>query len=183
MSLTAGPPSSSIAVKQYYMYITGLRHFRDVDRTFNNSLNSFSHAQWSHSLPCFRRAQHRYVIASIIFHVRPKKVDKNTKLMLDSNIPNTPFNPELIFEIERIHNFHANPSLRSFKLLGIHFDEHLNFNANTNALISKLSRSIFFINRVKHTLTPKALKSLLYMCVMCQLFWASHIYWGEPCSG
>jgi hypothetical protein len=80
--------------------------------------------------------------------------------MLDSNIPNTSFNPELIFEIQRIHNSHANPSLRSFKLLGIHFDEHLNFNANTNALISKVSRSIFFITRVKHTLTPKALKSL-----------------------
>jgi hypothetical protein len=47
----------------------------------------------------------------IIFHVPPKKVDQNTKLMLDSNIPNTPFNPELIFEIERIHNSHANPSL------------------------------------------------------------------------
>ncbi len=64
MSLTAGPPSSSIAVKQYYMHITGLRHFRDVDCTFNNSLNSFSHAKWSLSLPRFRRAQHRYVAAS-----------------------------------------------------------------------------------------------------------------------
>jgi hypothetical protein len=46
------------------MYITGLRHFRDVKHTFNNSLNSCSHAQWSHSLPRFRRAQHRNVAAS-----------------------------------------------------------------------------------------------------------------------
>ena len=106
----------------------------------------------------------------------PKKVDKNTKLMLDSNIPNTPFNPDLIFEIERIHNSHANPSLRSFKLLGIHFDEHLNFNANTNALISKLSRSIFFINRVKHTLTPKALKSLYTSFFHSHLLYCTNIY-------
>jgi hypothetical protein len=112
----------------------------------------------------------------IIFHVPPKKVDQNTKLMLDSNIPNTPFNPELIFEIERIHNSHANPSLRSFKLLGIHFDEHLNFNANTNALISKLSRSIFFINRVKHTLTPKALKSLYISFFHSHLLYCTNIY-------
>ena len=44
--------------------------------------------------------------------------------------------------------------------LGIHLDENLSFNANTTALIGKLSRSIFFLNRVKHTLSQKALKSL-----------------------
>ena len=82
----------------------------------------------------------------------------------------------LIFEIERIHNSHANPSLRSFKLLGIHFDEHLNFNANTNALIRKLSRSIFFINRVKHTLTPKALKSLYTSFFHSHLLYCTNIY-------
>jgi hypothetical protein len=96
--------------------------------------------------------------------------------MLDSNIPNTPFNPELIFEIERIHNSHANPSLRSFKLLGIHFDEHLNFNANTNALFSKISCSIFFIYRVKHTLTPKALKSLYNSFFHSHLLYCTNIY-------
>ncbi len=96
--------------------------------------------------------------------------------MLDSNIPNTPFNPDLIFKIERIHNSHANASLRSFKLLGIHFDEHLTFNANTNALISKLSRSIFFINRVKHTLTPKALKSLYTSFFHSHLLYCTNIY-------
>jgi hypothetical protein len=112
----------------------------------------------------------------IIFHVPPKKVDKNIVLTLDSNIPNTPFNPDLIFEIERIHNSHANPSLRSFKLLGIYFDEHLNFNANTQALISKLSRSIFFINRAKHTLTPKALKALYTSFFHSHLLYCTNIY-------
>jgi hypothetical protein len=96
----------------------------------------------------------------IIFHVPSKKVDKNEVLRLDLNIPDTPFDPNLILEIERIHNSHANPSLRSFKLLGIHFDEHMNYKANTQALIIKISGSIFFINRAKHTLTPKALKAL-----------------------
>jgi hypothetical protein len=112
----------------------------------------------------------------IIFHVPSKKVDKNVTLQLDSNLPNTPFDPNLIFEIERIHNSHANPSLRSFKLLGIHFDEHLNFNANTQALISKLSRSIFFINRAKHTLTPKALKALYTSFFHSHLLYCTNIY-------
>ncbi len=61
MSLSAGPPSSSLAVEAYFMHITGLRHFRDIKHTFNYSLNSCSHAQWSLSLPRFWRAQHRYV--------------------------------------------------------------------------------------------------------------------------
>ena len=39
------PPSLFLAVEPYYMYITGLRHFRDVKHTFNNSLNSCSHGQ------------------------------------------------------------------------------------------------------------------------------------------
>jgi hypothetical protein len=93
----------------------------------------------------------------IVFHVPSKKVDNSIKLMLDTNTDNSHPVPSLISEIERIHNGHANPSLRSFKLLGIYFDEHMNFSANSNALTSKLSHTIFFLNRVKHTLTPKAL--------------------------
>ena len=96
MSLTAGPPSSSLALKQYYMYITGLRHFRDVDRTFNNSLNSFSHAQWSHSLPRFRRAQHRYVAASwkkpFCFSFPPENSrikDRKSRCRYQNNLPVT----------------------------------------------------------------------------------------------
>ena len=75
----------------------------------------------------------------IVFHVPSKKVDNSIKLMLDTNTDNSLPDPSLISEIERIHNGHANPSLRSFKLLGIYFDEHMNFNANSNALTSKLS--------------------------------------------
>jgi len=112
----------------------------------------------------------------IIFHVPSKKVDISAKLMLDSNLPNTPHKPELVTEIERIHNHHANPSLRSFKLLGIYFDEHLNFNANSTALSSKLSRSIFFLNRVKHTLTPKALKSLYTSFFHSHLLYCTNIF-------
>jgi hypothetical protein len=86
----------------------------------------------------------------IVFHVPSKKVDNSIKLMLDTNTDTSHPDPSLISEIERIHNGHAYPSLRSFKLLGIYFDEHMNFNANYNALTSKLSRAIFFLNTHSH---------------------------------
>jgi len=95
-----------------------------------------------------------------IFHVPSKKIDVVPVLCFDNNLPDTPHNPSLVSELARIHNTHENPSSRSFKLLGIHLDENLSFNADTTALIGKLSRSIFFLNRVKHTLSQKALKYL-----------------------
>jgi hypothetical protein len=52
----------------------------------------------------------------------------------------------------------------------------MNFNANTHALISKLSHSIFFINRAKHTLTPKALKALYTSFSHSHLLYCTNIY-------
>jgi sarcosine oxidase/L-pipecolate oxidase len=112
----------------------------------------------------------------IIFHVPAKKVDNSLTLCIDTNLPNTPHKPELVTEIERIHNNHTNPNSRSFKLLGIYFDENLSFNHNTTALISKLSRAIFFLNRVKHTLTPTALKSLYTSFFHSHLLYCANIY-------
>jgi len=112
----------------------------------------------------------------IIFHVPSKKVDPDVTLCFDTNLPNTPHNPALVTQIERIHNNHVNPKQQSFKLLGIYFDENLSFNHNTTALTSKLSRSIFFLNRVKHTLTPKALKSLYTSFFHSHLLYCTNIY-------
>jgi hypothetical protein len=112
----------------------------------------------------------------IIFHVPSKKIDVVPVLCFDNNLPGTPHDPSLVTQLERIHNTHENPSSRSFKLLGIHFDENLSFNANTTALISKLSRSIFFLNRVKHTLSQKALKSLYTSFFHSHLLYCTNIY-------
>jgi hypothetical protein len=97
-------------------------------------------------------------------------------LCFDNNLPGTPHDPSLVTQLERIHNTHENPSSRSFKLLGIHLDENLSFNANTTALIGKLSRSIFFLNRVKHTLSQKALKSLYTSFFHSHLLYCTNIY-------
>jgi hypothetical protein len=91
----------------------------------------------------------------MIFHVPNKRILDNPQLIFDGNAPDTDHNPDLVSSIERIHSNHENPSHRSFKLLGIYLDENLNFNANTTALSNKLSRALFFINRV-NPLTTRA---------------------------
>jgi hypothetical protein len=75
-------------------------------------------------------------------------------------LPDTPHNPDLVTTVERIHSKHATCDFEAFKLLGIYLDEHLNFNHNTARLSSQLSKACFFINRAKHILSPKALKTL-----------------------
>jgi hypothetical protein len=96
----------------------------------------------------------------MIFHVPNKKILNNPQLIYDGNAPDSDHNPDLVSSIERIHNNHEIPNHRSFKLLGIYLDKNLNFNANTTALSNKLSRALFFINSVKHTLSPKVLTAL-----------------------
>ena len=55
------------------------------------------------------------------------------------------------------------------QLLGIHLDEHLNFNYHTNFLCNKLSRSLFCIRRAKNILTPTALKTLYFAFIQSHL--------------
>jgi hypothetical protein len=105
----------------------------------------------------------------IIFHTKGKNIDPNiTKLTYNDNEPNSN-NPDLIYNIERYHNNHAKPECRSYKLLGIHFDENLSFDYHTNYLCNKINRSLFCINRAKNSLTPQALITLYYALIQSHL--------------
>ncbi len=113
----------------------------------------------------------------IIFHSKGKKVQTNGEtLLFNNNSPNTPQDPSKISPIERIHSAHADKKYRSFKLLGILLDENLNFNANTESLCNKLSKSIFFINRAKHFLPLNALKSLYFALFHSHILYCPSIY-------
>ena len=97
----------------------------------------------------------------IIFHTHGKKVDLDgKKIIFESNDPSSPFNPDLVCELERIHNNHTDPSSRSYKLLGILLDEHLTFHHHIDYLKSKLSKTLFCINRVKNVLPQKNLTTI-----------------------
>ena len=92
----------------------------------------------------------------LIFQSRGKKVDMENKcIVFDNNDPLAPYNPNLVSELERIHSNHNDPSSRSYKLLGILFDEHLSFNSHVDLIKSKLSKALFCINRVKNFVPQK----------------------------
>ncbi len=82
---------------------------------------------------------------------------------------------ENIIPLDRIHNHHEQPHLRSYKLLGIDLDENLTFDLNTKKVISKLARSIHCINRVKNILPHKALIALYHPLVHSHLTYCSTI--------
>ena len=93
-------------------------------------------------------------------NITPRTTGKT--LIFDNNDPISPHNPNLVCELERIHNSHIDPSSRSYKLLGILFDEHLSFNYHIEYLKSKLSKALFCINRVKNFLPLKTLITIYH---------------------
>ena len=112
----------------------------------------------------------------LIFHTKGKKIDLNgKKLVFDNNDPLKPFNPSLVHELERIHDNHDNPSSRSYKLLGILFDEHLNFNHHINHLKSKLSKVLYCKNRIKNFVSQKALKTIYFSLFHSHLLYCLQI--------
>jgi hypothetical protein len=78
----------------------------------------------------------------IVFRTRGKIINP-----LDENEIGLPNNPDLIYPIERIYN---EGNTKSFKLLGVLFDEFLSFDDHISNLCAKVSKSLFCINRVKY---------------------------------
>jgi len=103
-----------------------------------------------------------YKTKYIIFHNRGKEINPDgLTVLFDNNDPSSPHNPDLVTPLERIKSTNE-PSSRYYKLLGILFDENLNFNFQNSNLCSKLSKAIYFFNKTKNLLPPKALKSLYF---------------------
>ncbi len=90
------------------------------------------------------------------------------EIVYDDNEPLAD-DPHLVVPLERYHDGHPKPECRAYKLLGIHLDEHLNFNYHTNFLCNKLSRYLFCIRRAKNILTPTALKTLYFAFIQSHL--------------
>jgi hypothetical protein len=99
----------------------------------------------------------------IIFHTRGKRVDlQNKTLVFNNNEIGKNVNELLITPLERICNSNVDPQKRAFKLLGVYLDENLSFNYHVNHLCSKLSKSLFFLNRAKNYVDKKSLTMLYY---------------------
>jgi hypothetical protein len=74
--------------------------------------------------------------------------------IFNENEPNTPIDPNLITTLERYYDDHPDSNCRSYKLLGIHLDEHLTLNSHTNHVVNKLSRSLYCIKQARHIIPP-----------------------------
>ncbi len=53
--------------------------------------------------------------------------------------------PNLIKEIDVVHNYHGDNQLKAYKLLGIYFDEYLTFDYHTQYLLPKLNSSLHIL--------------------------------------
>ena len=75
-----------------------------------------------------------------------RKIDiSETPILFNNNDLNGPQDPNNIFKLERVFLDHVNPDHQTYKLLGVHFDEYLNFDKQTSYICSKLARSIYYL--------------------------------------
>lgn len=110
----------------------------------------------------------------IVFRTHGKKINNEDCILLfNSNEIGKETNNSLIFPIDRIHNA---GNERSFKLLGVMFDEFLSFDDHINAICTKLSKSLFCIRRIKNFINQDCLKMLYFAMVHSHIVYCLNIY-------
>jgi hypothetical protein len=110
----------------------------------------------------------------IVFRTHGKIIDNNLcKIVFNNNEIGKPEDPNLIFDLERVHNMGITKSL---KILGVLFDEYLLFDDHINMLCSKVSSSLYIINRAKNFLPKCALLSLYFALIHSNLSYCLLIY-------
>jgi hypothetical protein len=110
----------------------------------------------------------------IVFCTRGKPINPDEcQVVFNSNETGTLNDPLLISPIERIHN---EGNTKSFKLLGVLLDEYLSFDAHIDNICSKISKSLFCINRVKNFSDEKTRKTLYFAMVHSHIVYCLSIY-------
>jgi hypothetical protein len=110
----------------------------------------------------------------IVFRTRGKRVEPvDCQLVYNDNEIGTIEDPNLIYPITRVFN---EGDEKNFKLLGILFDEYLSFEDHITSICSKISKSLFCLNRIKNFVTNSALKTLYYAMVHSHIAYCINIY-------
>ena len=110
----------------------------------------------------------------IVFRTHGKPINPDDCMIsFNSNELGQIIDPSLINPIDRIHN---NGPEKTFKLLGVLFDEYLTFDEHINHLCSKISKSLFCINRIRNFITLDALKMLYFAMIHSHLMYCINIY-------
>ena len=84
--------------------------------------------------------------------------------------------PTLITPLDRVYSENPIKENRFYKLLGVHLDETLSFKHHIELTCNKISKSLYFINKSKHFLTQKALRSLYYALIHPHLLYCTNIF-------
>jgi hypothetical protein len=109
----------------------------------------------------------------ILFHNKGKKIDANLlKVVYNSNNLEAIQDPNLIYTLDRISK---NSDEKYYKYLGVLLDENLNFNSHIDYTCSKLSKSLFCLNRLKNFVNKKALISAYHSLIGSHLLYCINI--------
>ena len=147
------------------------KNLTDLVETVNTELQKISN--WLRSN---RMAINVSKTKFILFRTRGKKVDLGElNVCLNTNEIGKNANPDLIYPLERVYTNHENPAMRSYKLLGVHFDEYLSFDQHVSFLCAKLSKMLFCIRRAVNHLSENSLKSLYIAFIQSNLLYCSNI--------
>jgi hypothetical protein len=110
----------------------------------------------------------------IIFRTHNKPVNPDDcNIVYNSTEIGLPDDPNMITPIERISN---SCNEKCFKLLGILLDEHLSFKYHIDMLCSKLSKSLYCLNRVKNFIDQESLKKLYYSMIHSNIAYGINVY-------
>jgi len=110
----------------------------------------------------------------IVFRTHGKKINSEECILLfNNNEIGKPTDNSLIFPIDRIHN---DGNEKSFKLLGVLFDEYLSFNDHINSICSKISKSLFCIRRIKNFVDQNTMKMLYFAMIHSHIVYCLSIY-------
>jgi hypothetical protein len=110
----------------------------------------------------------------IVFSTHGKKKNPNEcVLTFNNNEPSQPEDPNLILNIDRIHN---EGNEKNFKLLGVLLNEYLSFDDHISNLCAKISKSLFCLSRIKIFDDPHLLKMLFYAIVHSHISYCLNVY-------
>ena len=110
----------------------------------------------------------------MLFIPKHEKIPEQFELIMNTNDPNEDDISKKI-PVKRITESNQRYEDRFVKILGFHLDEKLTFKYHLEIVSKKISRSLFSINRVKHILPLKCLKSLYFALIHCHLNYCSII--------
>jgi hypothetical protein len=94
--------------------------------------------------------------------------EHDAKIFINNNNFGQPSLQNLCSEIECVKD--------SIKFLGVHFDPELSYKKHISTINSKISKSLYIIQRAKHILSEKSLVTLYYSMIHCHLNYGLNIW-------